>query len=104
MADDRVSRETAELVPLAGHTWYVRKIGWLLSQPKVQENIKSVPLNEPLQKALKEEGVRSPFLCMPNWYPIAGSQRLRCLVDLPELWEQDVRVCRFDLDVQLGLG
>ena len=37
MADDRVSRETAELIPLAPHTWYVRRVGWLLEQPKVQE-------------------------------------------------------------------
>lgn len=96
MADDRVSRETAELVHLPPHTWYVRKISWLLEQPKVQENIKNVPTNKPLKEALQKEGVRSPFLCMPNWYPIAGSQRLRVLSDLPELWEQEVRVCRFD--------
>jgi len=96
MADDRVSRETAELVPLAGHTWYVRKIGWLLEQDKVKENIMNVPPNEPLREALKKEGVRSPFLCMPNWYPIAGSQRLRVLSEIPELHEQEVRVCRFD--------
>ena len=96
MADDRVSRETAELIPLAPHTWYVRSVGWLLQQPKVQENIRGVPLNEPLQEALRKEGIRSPFLCMPNWYPIAGSQRLRCLVDIPELWDDEVRVCRFN--------
>ena len=96
MADDRVSRETAELVPLPPHTWYIRKIGWLLKQPKVQENIINVPENEPLKEALRKEGVRSPILCMPNWYPIAGSQRLRVLQDLPELWEQEIRVCRFN--------
>ena len=43
MAYDRVSRETAELVPLPPHTWYVRTVGWLLEQEKVQENIKNVP-------------------------------------------------------------
>ena len=96
MADDRVSRETAELVPLPPHTWYIRKIGWLLKQPKVQENIINVPENEPLKEALRKEGVRSPILCMPNWYPIAGSQRLRVLQDLPELWEQEIRACRFN--------
>tara|TARA_Y100000033_G_C2716151_1_gene95893 strand:- start:83 stop:565 length:483 start_codon:yes stop_codon:yes gene_type:complete len=96
MANDRVSRETAELIPLPPHTWYVRTVGWLLEQEKVQENIKNVPANEPLKEALKNEGIRSPFLCMPNWYPIAGSQRLRVLTELPELHEQEVRVCRFD--------
>ena len=82
MANDRVSRETAELIPLPPHTWYVRTVGWLLEQEKVQENIKNVPANEPLKEALKNEGIRSPFLCMPNWYPIAGSQRLRVLADI----------------------
>ena len=96
MADDRVSRETAELVPLPGHTWYVRKIGWLLSHPKVQENIESVPLNEKLKESLEKHGVKSPVLTMPNWYPIAGSQRLRCLQEIPALWEQEIRVCKFD--------
>ena len=33
MANDRVSRETAELVPFR-HTWYVRTVGWLLEQEK----------------------------------------------------------------------
>ena len=37
MANDRVSRTTAELVPLPPHTWYVRTVGWLLEQEKVQE-------------------------------------------------------------------
>ena len=40
--NDRVSRETAELIPLPPHTWYVRTVGWLLEQEKVQENIKNV--------------------------------------------------------------
>ena len=96
MANDRVSRETAELVPLPPHTWYVRTVGWLLEQEKVQENIKNVPENKPLKEALIKEGIRSPFLCMPNWYPIAGSQRLRVLADIPELHDREVRVCRFD--------
>ena len=96
MAYDRVNRETAELVPLPPHTWYKRKIGWLLKQEKVKENIEGVPLNERLEESLAVDGVKSPILCMPNWYPIAGSQRLRCLVNLPELHEQEIDVCRFD--------
>ena len=91
MAYDRVSRETAELVPLPAHTWYVRTVGWLLEQEKVQENIRNVPENKPLREALIKEGIRSPFLCMPNWYPIAGSQRLRVLADIPELHKAEVR-------------
>ena len=42
MADDRISRATAELIPLPPHTWYVRKLKWLLDQSKVKENIKAV--------------------------------------------------------------
>ena len=39
MADDRVSRKTAEgVVPIAPHTWYVRKINWITTeQPAVKE-------------------------------------------------------------------
>jgi len=96
MADDRVARESAEQIPLAPHTWYVKTVGWMLEQPKVKENIMNVPPNEPLREALKKEGVRSPLLVMPNWYPIAGSQRLRVLSEIPELYEQEIRVCRFD--------
>ena len=69
MADDRVSRETAELIPLAPHTWYVRTVGWLLQQPKVQENIKNVPLNEPLKEALRKEGIRSPVFMYAKLVP-----------------------------------
>ena len=84
MAKDRISRETAENVPLPPHTWYIRSINWLLKQPKVKENIKSVPLNEPLYKSLLEHGMKSPILTMPNWYPIAGSQRLRAFAEIVE--------------------
>ena len=79
MANDRVSRETAELVPMPPNTWYIRKINWLLEQDKVKENIKSVPLNKPLMYSLLSHGMKAPILTMPNWYPIAGSQRLRAV-------------------------
>ena len=111
MANDRVSRETAELTPLPPHTWYIRSVKWLLDQPKVKENIKSVPLNEPLMYSLQEHGMQSPILTMPNWYPIAGSQRLRALYEIlnnPQatdrdwaLGEQEIRVCRIDKEYWL---
>ena len=100
MAADRISRGTAELIPLPPHTWYVRTIGWLLEQPKVKENIMSVPLNEPLLESLQEHGMKAPILVMPNWYPIAGSQRLRACAELmktnPRIGDQEIKVCRFD--------
>ena len=46
------SRETAELVPLPPHTWYVRKISWILPQKTVKQNIEKVPINEPLMESL----------------------------------------------------
>ena len=96
MADDRISRATAELIPLPPHTWYVRKLKWLLDQSKVKENIKAVPLNEPLLESISEHGIKAPFLVMHNWYPIAGSQRLRAASELEELGEEEVRVCRIN--------
>ena len=105
MANDRVSRSTAELIPMPPNTWYIRKINWLLEQPKVKENIKSVPLNEPLMDSLLSHGMKAPILTMPNWYPIAGSQRLRAYAeivkDFPELGEQEIRVCRIDKEYWL---
>tara|TARA_B100000029_G_scaffold294753_1_gene288078 strand:- start:1017 stop:1574 length:558 start_codon:yes stop_codon:yes gene_type:complete len=111
MAKDRISRETAEQVPLPPHTWYVRSIEWLLEQPKVKENIKSVPLNKPLMKSLREHGMKSPILTMPNWYPIAGSQRLRALHEIVKspaatdrdwaIGQQEVRVCRINKEYWL---
>ena len=89
MAYDRVSRETAELVKLPPNTWYVRTVGWLLEQEKVKECIGNVPINEKLLESLAKDGVKSPILCMPNWYPIAGSQRMRCLQELPALHGQE---------------
>ena len=105
MANDRISRATAELVPLPPHTWYVKKISWLLEQPKVKENIRSVPLNENLMESLLEHGMLSPILTMPNWYPIAGSQRMRCMAELvpnhPWLGDQEIRVCNIDTEYWL---
>ena len=82
MANDRISRATAELVPMPPHTWYVRSINWLLEQEKVKENILSVPYNTNLAHSLYNHGMVSPILVMPNWYPIAGSQRLRAMAEL----------------------
>ena len=100
MAADRISRGTAELIPMPPHTWYVRSIGWLLEQPKVKENIMNVPLNEPLLESLQEHGMKAPILVMPNWYPIAGSQRLRAMSELEDK-EQQIRICRIDKEYWL---
>ena len=105
MSNDRISRKTAELVPMPDHTWYVRTINWLLEQPKVKENILNVPLNQKLCDSLYDHGMKSPILVMPNWYPIAGSQRLRAYAEIvrsrPDLGKQEIRVCRIDQEYWL---
>ena len=66
---------------------------------KIMENIERVPINEPLVKSVTENGIMNPILCMPNYYPIAGSQRMRALVEVvktnPEFYEKKINVCRF---------
>ena len=100
MAADRISRETAHLVPLPPHSWQWKKVGWILEQEKVKENIRNVPENKPLEESLREHGMLNPILCMPNWWPIAGSQRLRVLSDLvirfPTINDCEINVCTFD--------
>ena len=105
MAEDRISRELANTVPLPPHEWYVKSIKWILEQPKVKENIQTVPLNKPLYDSLLEHGMKAPILTMPNWYPIAGSQRMRAMYEIvkehPELGEAEIDVCRINKEYWL---
>ena len=96
MAADRISKELAETIPLPPFTIEFQKVKFLLNQKTVVKNIKKVPLNNELMESIERDGILSPILTMPSYYPIAGSQRLRVLSEIPELWEQEVRVCRFD--------
>jgi|TARA_B100000508_G_scaffold139641_1_gene138418 hypothetical protein len=99
MAADRISKETADLVALPPYEWEVCTVRFLLYEPKIMENIERVPVNEPLVKSVTENGIMNPILCMPNYYPIAGSQRMRALVEVvktnPEFYEKKINVCRF---------
>ncbi len=82
MAADRVSKETAELIALPPFDIEKQSVKFLLNQPTVEKNIHKVPLNEPLMKSLIEHGMKSPILTMPSYYPIAGSQRLRAMLEI----------------------
>lgn len=82
MAADRISKETAELIALPPYTIEVQKVKFLLNQEIVYKNIERVPLNEPLYKSIEKDGILNPILCMPSYYPIAGSQRIRALWEL----------------------
>lgn len=82
------------------HRWYTRSVKWLLEQPTNQKNILKVPLNHNLLESIQRDGFLSPFLVLPNWYPITGSQRLRCAAELPDeiLLQSKIQVCRFDTE------
>lgn len=105
MAADRISRDTAHLVPLPPHSWEWKKVGQLLDEEKVRENIQNVPINEPLMHSLMQHGMKNPILCMPNYWPIAGSQRVRCLFDIVKdhatVNDWEINVCRFDAEYWL---
>lgn len=104
MADDRVTRNTGELVAIPPTTWYVKKVSWVLEQEVIIKNIKNVPVNEKLLESLKKDRMMNPILTMNSWYPIVGSQRIRCMQHLKETepdhpcLEQEIRIARFDKD------
>ena len=105
MAADRITKETADLIAIPPLTIEVQKVKFILNQKKVQENIKNVPLNEPLMESIKKHGIMSPMLIMNNYWPIAGSQRIRALWELIKTEEdgyayKDIKVelHRFDKD------
>ena len=102
MASTRIKKETAELVAIPPTEWSVKSIQWLLETDTIKKNIHNVGLNELLVESLKRDGMISPILTMPSWYPIVGSQRIRAFqhikeenADHPSLL-QEIRVARFE--------
>jgi hypothetical protein len=104
MASHRVSRSTAELVAIPPTTWYVKTVSWLLEQEEIVKNIHSVPVNEELLESLKNFKMLNPILCLPSWYPLVGSQRVRACQHLKEtepdspVLSQEIRVAKFDAE------
>ena len=94
----RVNKTTAELIAVPPTTWHVRTISWLLEQEEFANNYEKIPVNLLLRESLERDGMINPILVMPNWYPIAGSQRLRACIESKEskLLNQQIRVARFD--------
>ena len=84
MVSDRVGRTSANLVAVP--PFEVRKVttNFVLKQETVDRNIERVPLNEPLVESIRNEGMKNPILTMANWYPLAGSQRLRAVAHIKE--------------------
>ena len=98
MASDRIGQKAAELVGVP--PFEIRQVttDFMLELPQVAENIMQVPLNEKLMNSIKENGIINPHLCMKQWYPLAGSQRIRAVAEIkkdnPD-FNLDITVHRF---------
>ena len=94
MVSDRIGVKSANLVAVP--PFEVRKVttDFILKQETVDRNIHGVPLNEPLVESLLKEGMKNPILTMANWYPLAGSQRIRAVAHIKEEIDPD-----FDLNI-----
>ena len=102
MVSDRIGMKSANLV--AQPPFEIRKVStnFILGQETVAENIRTVPLNEPLVESIQREGMKNPILTMTNWYPLAGSQRLRVIAhikdNLDPTFNIEIEVYRFLAD------
>ena len=57
-----------------------------------------VPVNETLMESIRKHGITNPLLCMKQWYPLAGSQRLRAAAEIKKQYPNfcvDITVHRF---------
>ena len=99
MASDRIGKTAANLVAVP--PFEIRKVttDFVLNQETVRKNIKKVPVNSLLVDSILKEGIRNPHLCMTNWYPLAGSQRIRAALwikcNIEETWNENIVVHRF---------
>ena len=99
MASDRIGKKSAELVGVPPFEIVEVTTDFILEQETVAENIRNVPVNQKLVDSIFKEGIHNPHLCMLNWYPLAGSQRIRAALyikeNLDENWNEDIVVHRF---------
>ena len=99
MASDRIGKTAANLVAVP--PFEIRKVttDFILNQETVRKNIQKVPVNLKLVDSILKEGIRNPHLCMTNWYPLAGSQRIRAALhikeNIDETWNENITVHRF---------
>ncbi len=82
MASDRIGKKSANLVAVPDYEVREVTTNFLLNQPQVAENIMEVPLNKKLMYSIEGTGIQNPLLCMKQWYPLAGSQRLRAVAEI----------------------
>ena len=99
MASDRIGKIAANLVAVP--PFEIRKVttDFVLNQETVKKNIERVPINSQLVDSILKEGIKNPHLCMADWYPLAGSQRIRAALyikeTIDETWNEDIIVHRF---------
>ena len=99
MASDRIGIKSANLVAVPPFEVRAVTTDFILQQPTVKQNIHNVPVNERLVDSIYNEGIKNPHLCMTNWYPLAGSQRIRAALHIKETidkkWNENITVHRF---------
>jgi len=102
MASDRIGIKSAKLVAVPPFEIRDVTTDFILQQPTVKENIQNVPVNKRLVDSIYNEGIKNPHLCMTNWYPLAGSQRIRAALHIKETidenWNENIIVHRFQED------
>ena len=97
-------KQAEELLPhLPPHRWYKKSLDFLVNQKINKDNVSGIPLNPRLLESLRENGFQSPWMVMENWYPLCGSQRLRCAMELTEEQRKNtvVSVLKFDNSIWL---
>ena len=94
MASDRIGRKSARLVAVP--PFEIREVttDFILKQETVSKNIHNVPVNLPLVDSILYEGIKTPILPMTNWYPLAGSQRIRAIQHIKKRHNKD-----YNLDI-----
>ena len=99
MASDRIGKTSARLVGVPPFEIVVVSTDFMLEQAQVKDNIRNVPVNQPLVDSILKENMLNPFLCMKEWYPLAGSQRIRAVLhikeNIDETYSTQITVHRF---------
>ena len=99
MASDRIGKTSAKLVGVPPFEIVVVSSDFMLEQAQVKDNIRNVPVNQPLVDSILKENMLNPFLCMKDWYPLAGSQRIRAVLhikeNIDETYSTQITVHRF---------
>ena len=88
MASDRIGKTSAKLVGVPPFEIVVVSTDFMLEQPQVKDNIRNVPVNQPLVDSILKQNMLNPLLCMKEWYPLAGSQRIRAVLHIKENIEE----------------